>query len=176
LKININTIPEDGLSLDIEKDGKWFQHMLSGEYSCGFSPHRIDSSFSIRKVQSNVQIEGKIKIKAEMPCSRCLEIIDILLQVPFKYTFCQFPQRIKEETELHVEDLDMEYCVGDVIDLEQVVFEQVMLQIPVKPLCSESCKGLCPHCGANLNKTTCNCHDEILDQRLSALKQINLNH
>ena len=176
MKININTIPEEGVKLKFERDGEWFRQMLADADAGGFLLHRLDVSCMIRKIQENIYIEGNIEAKAEMPCSRCLEMTTVFLQAPFKYTFCPPPQKIKEEMELNLEDLDLEYYEGDIINLEQVVFEQVMLQIPMKPLCSESCRGLCPHCGANLNKTTCNCRDESFDQRLAVLRQINVNN
>jgi uncharacterized protein len=81
-----------------------------------------------------------------------------------------------EEKELTAADLDFEYYEGEVIDLDEVIFEQVVLQVPMKPLCSESCRGLCPHCGVNLNKTTCNCQNEVIDERLAVLKRIKLEH
>lgn len=176
MKININTIPEEGMSLFFAKDGEWFRQALADADAGGFSLHRLDVSCVVRKIGQNIYIEGNLEAKAQMPCSRCLEMTEVLLQAPFKYTFCPPPQKIKEEMELNLEDLDLEYYEGDIINLEQVVFEQLMLQIPMKPLCSESCKGLCPHCGANLNKTSCNCSNEIFDERLAILRQINVNN
>jgi uncharacterized protein len=176
LKININTIPEEGFHLQFERDGEWFRQLLADVDTGGFLLDRLDVSCMVRKIQDNIYIEGNIEVKADMPCSRCLEMTAVFLQAPFKYTFCPPPQKLKEEMELSLEDLDLEYYEGDIINLEQVVFEQVMLQIPMKPLCSESCKGFCPHCGANLNKTTCNCRNEIFDPRLAVLRQINVNH
>jgi uncharacterized protein len=176
LKININTIPEEGMGLRFERDGEWFRQLLADADAGGFLLDRLDVFCMVRKIHENIYIEGNIEAKGEMPCSRCLEMTEVFLQAPFKYTFCPPPQRMIEEMELKIEDLDLEYYEGDLINLEQIVFEQVMLQIPMKPLCSESCKGLCPHCGANLNKTTCNCREEVFDPRMALLKQINVNH
>jgi uncharacterized protein len=76
----------------------------------------------------------------------------------------------KEEIELRMEDLDVDYYTGEVIDLTPIIFEQIMLQIPMKALCNELCKGLCPHCGINLNKANCDCREDIIDERLAVLK------
>ena len=56
------------------------------------------------------------------------------------------------------------------IDLDALVFEQVLLQVPMKPLCAETCRGLCEQCGANLNAESCACRPGAVDRRLEALK------
>jgi len=78
----------------------------------------------------------------------------------------------KQEDELSTEDLEYGYYQDDVIDLDNLIFEQVMLQIPIKILCTDTCKGLCPHCGMNLNTASCSCHAEFIDERLAVLKKI----
>ena len=52
--------------------------------------------------------------------------------------------------------------------------EQVMLQIPIKVLCTDACKGLCAHCGMNLNTASCGCHTDFIDERLAVLKKLRL--
>jgi uncharacterized protein len=170
LKININTIPEEGMKLSLDRNGEWFQGLLAGADAGGFLLDRLALSCAVRK------IEGKIAAQAQIPCGRCLEMTGLSIQAPFNCTFSPAPPAMGEETELSAADLDFEYYKGEVIDLDAVVFEQVMLQIPMKPLCSESCRGLCPHCGVNLNKTACNCRSEEIDGRLAVLKQIKVEH
>jgi uncharacterized protein len=78
----------------------------------------------------------------------------------------------KQEDELSTEDLEYGYYQDDVIDLDTLIFEQVMLQIPIKVLCTDACKGLCPYCGMNLNTANCGCHAEFIDERLAVLKKL----
>ncbi|MHB8829585.1 MAG: YceD family protein [Syntrophales bacterium] len=176
MKININTMPEEGMSLDFDRNGEWFRQFLADEEAGGFLLHRLDFSCMVRKVGDNIYVEGGIRVKAEAPCGRCLEMTELSLQAPFNYTFSPALPAAEEDAELNAADLDFQYYEGDVIDLEEIVFEQVMLQIPMKPLCAESCRGLCPHCGVNLNRATCNCRSEVIDERLAVLKQIKLEH
>jgi uncharacterized protein len=61
---------------------------------------------------------------------------------------------------------------GDELDLTEVTKEQVLLGLPMKPLCSESCKGLCPACGADLNLGPCGCGGKAVDQRFQALEKL----
>ncbi|HQP29583.1 MAG TPA: DUF177 domain-containing protein, partial [Syntrophales bacterium] len=62
----------------------------------------------------------------------------------------------------------------DTLDLDPIVYEQILLQIPLKILCREDCRGLCPHCGANLNDGPCRCPEEAVDGRFSALKKLKI--
>ncbi len=55
------------------------------------------------------------------------------------------------------DDLDLDYYTGETVDLESLLREQIILMMPLKPLCDEDCKGLCPRCGANLNREACTC-------------------
>lgn len=176
MKINVNTIPEEGMRLDIEKNSEWFSHLVADSDAYGFNLERLDFACVVRKIGDNVYIEGSIDVKGDIPCARCLEITELSVQSPFNCTFSPTPPEWGDETELSAADLDFEYYEGEMIDLDEVVFEQVMLQIPMKPLCVEACRGLCPHCGANLNRTTCNCQTEDVDERLAVLKKLKVEH
>jgi len=176
LKINVNTIPEEGLNLNFDRNGEWFRQFLASDEAGGFLLQRLDFSCRARKIGDNVYVEGTVKVQAEIPCGRCLEMTELSLQAPFKYTFSPALPAMGEETELNAADLDFQYYAGEIIDLDEIIFEQVMLLIPMKPLCAETCRGLCPHCGANLNNTTCDCRSEVRDERLAVLKKITLDH
>ncbi len=75
-----------------------------------------------------------------------------------------------DEQEVEEEDLDTSYYRDDQIDLNELLREQFYLALPMKPLCREDCRGLCPQCGTNLNTGTCTCATEWEDPRLAALK------
>jgi uncharacterized protein len=76
--------------------------------------------------------------------------------------------------ELSVTDAEAEigYYEGEGLLLEDALREQVLLALPLKTICREDCKGLCPHCGKNLNEVQCSCVDAVEDPRWSALKEI----
>jgi uncharacterized protein len=76
----------------------------------------------------------------------------------------------EDEVELGEHDLISTCFSGDEIDLLPEIAEQVALEIPLKPLCSENCKGLCPVCGIDLNFGTCNCVIEQKQSKFAALK------
>ena len=70
-------------------------------------------------------------------------------------------------------EAEIGYYQGEGLLLEDLLREQVLLAVPLKVICREDCKGLCPHCGKNLNEEgACSCADELEDPRWAALKEI----
>jgi uncharacterized protein len=88
------------------------------------------------------------------------------------------PDEIEEpEVELSpeiVDEVNLGYYREDEIDLDPIVLEQIVLQIPIKPLCREACKGLCPQCGADLNVESCECRVDSGDLRFAVLKNFKI--
>jgi len=76
------------------------------------------------------------------------------------------------EVEIEEDDLETAFYRDEVIDLGQLMKEQFYLVLPMKPLCQEACRGLCPHCGANLNQSSCTCVTTWVDPRLEKLRSL----
>jgi uncharacterized protein len=171
LKIIVSKIPEGGMNLQFEKEWKWFQDRLPEGEKCDFVLDRIAVACEVRRMKETVFIEGSATTVVETPCSRCLATATLPVSSSFRYTFDPAPTEAPEECELSAEDLEYAYYEEDSIDLDRLIFEQTILQIPIKPLCLETCRGLCPHCGINLNVAVCHCQDRPFDERLDALKQ-----
>lgn len=108
-----------------------------------------------------VKIKGNISALAEAQCSRCLNAFDYPLNVDFDEVFSK-----SEDSE------DMYYYYDDEIKLDDMVIDNVILSMPLKLLCSEKCKGLCPVCGKNLNTGECGCEKGEIDPRFAALKDL----
>ena len=77
-----------------------------------------------------------------------------------------------DEQEIQEDDLSTAFYEDDKIDLGQLMREQFLLSLPMKPLCSDACRGLCPVCGTNLNRGSCDCKSTWDDPRLAALREI----
>jgi uncharacterized protein len=175
LRINVVTIPEEGLSIVFSGDGKWFTQCLQAGDQPDFNLRRVDVKCRITKASSTIFIKGDLSVLLGLCCSRCLENVTLPAEADFSYTLVPMKQETKEDLELQADELEISYYQDDIIDLTPIVCEQIILQIPIKPLCSEDCKGLCPHCGLNMNVASCNCHSEFVDPRLAALKNIKFN-
>ena len=115
-----------------------------------------------------LQIEGTCKLTVEIPCDRCLEDVEVKVTLDFKH-------KIDTESDAYdqSEDLDENnYIDGYSLDVEQLVYNELLVGWPTKILCSEDCKGICNVCGQNLNKGTCNCEDTGLDPRMSVIRDV----
>jgi len=171
LKINVGHIPEEGLKLQFEKDGNWFQLTLPEKEKNDLSIQRAEVVCSVSKLIDTVFIEGSLETTVTANCSRCLEVTSFPIKSNFGYTLIPAAERQKEEQELSPRDLEFIFYNDELINLDTMLYEQIMLQIPIKILCQDSCKGLCPRCGANLNTGICNCRTEFIDERLAILKK-----
>jgi uncharacterized protein len=78
----------------------------------------------------------------------------------------------EEEVRLKLDDTEIAFFEGDGLFLTDVLAEQVLLAIPMKIICRSDCKGLCPHCGANLNSDECRCESHPGDPRMAPLARL----
>ena len=174
MKIIISNIPDEGLNLQFHKDSDWFRGLLPEKEKTDFSLQGVDVFCTVKKMRESVFIDGNLEATVVANCSRCLEVSNFSIESTFRYTFVPVKDKLTEE-ELSSEDLEYGFYQDDVIDLDGLIFEQIILQIPIKILCKETCKGLCPHCGINTNMANCNCHTEFIDERLAVLKNFKVS-
>ncbi len=126
------------------------------------------------KDKAKVHIVGHATTTLELTCSRCLEGYPVPVDAKFDLMFLPAAEApgADSETELAEEDINTAFYRDGVIDLGELLHEQFYLTLPMKPLCREDCKGLCPVCGANWNQTTCGCERRWEDPRLASLKAL----
>lgn len=133
----------------------------------------VTLAFDLRKDKNTFHLVGRVNALLELPCSRCLEPYQIAVDSPFDLRYQ--PRSADEgggEHEIAADDIDTAYYDNDEIDLRQLMLEQFYLVVPMKPLCGDECRGLCPTCGTNLNKASCGCDVHWDDPRLAALKSL----
>ncbi|MDI9571335.1 MAG: DUF177 domain-containing protein [Pseudomonadota bacterium] len=172
MKININTIPDEGLELREIKGRNWLPGALAGEAAWDFSLEEVIISCNIKKVDKTIFLRGAVETTVHTACSRCLETASLPVNATFRYTLVPTAMEGREEIELTAEDLEYGFYEGETVDCDPLIYEQIVLQIPMKALCREDCRGLCPRCGANLNLSPCSCPDREVDARLAVLKQL----
>jgi uncharacterized protein len=133
----------------------------------------VKLAFEIHKDKSTFRLVGRTETTLEVPCSRCLESMIVPVKTEFDLRYQPHSTNTGEgEKEIEEDDLTTAFYQNDEIDLEQLMREQFYLALPMKPLCGEDCQGLCPICGANLNRTTCDCKVESEDPRLAPLAKL----
>lgn len=175
MKININNIPDEGLDVQTTKDRNWLQSIFGDVGENDFTLDEIHITCNIRKLQQSVFLNGAIETVIHTTCSRCLETAMLPVSASFRYTLMPAKaEESREEIELSEEDLEYGYYEGEIVDCDPLIYEQIVLQIPIKVLCTEDCRGLCPDCGTNFNIEACNCASDRVDERLAVLKKLKL--
>ncbi len=117
-------------------------------------------ALTVRKFDKLFTVNGPINFEALFTCSRCLE--EFRQSIAMKMNIKLVPETEiprAAEYELKNEDMDIYYYNGDEADLDPFIYEEVLLAMPSRPICSESCQGLCGICGKNKNFETCNCNE-----------------
>src|SRR5215472_15565968 len=121
----------------------------------------------------DVRMVGKLNATMEIGCARCLDPVRYPIDRSFDLLYRPLGvDRRGEEVAISEADTEIGYYEGEGLLLEDVLREQVLLASPVKLICREDCKGLCPHCGTNLNVATCNCQQQSGDPRWAALSEL----
>jgi uncharacterized protein len=133
----------------------------------------VELEADVRKDQEKVRLVGRLQTTLELDCSRCLEAYQVPLDTRFDVLFLPATANTgAADQEMGEDDVGVSYYKDDVIDLAEVMREQVYLAMPMKPLCRDDCRGLCPLCGINRNRDTCDCQPAWVDPRLEPLRAL----
>ena len=117
------------------------------------------------------RVSGRAGTRLELDCSRCVEPFAVPVEAEFDLRYLPQAHNAGEgEREIADDDLSTAYYRDGLLDVVDMLREQFQLALPMKPLCAEDCRGLCPECGANLNRATCGCTSKWEDPRLAPLK------
>ena len=126
----------------------------------------------IGREYDHIRVKGAVGFRIRQRCSRCLVAVeaDLLSSFTLFYTAAGVCQQDEEEVELAEEDLVSVTYSGDEIDFAPEIAEQVVMEIPFKPLCREACAGLCTTCGIDLNQGECDCERSTFNVKFDALR------
>jgi uncharacterized protein len=138
---------------------------------------------NVHKDRDAYRVTGQVQTRLQLDCGRCLEAFEIPVDSVFELRYVPVSAATSgqeaagrggdaEEAEVAEDDLTTAYYKDETLDLGELMHEQFVLAVPMKPLCSDACKGLCPECGTNLNKGTCDCTPTWTDPRLAGLQDI----
>jgi uncharacterized protein len=179
MHLHVPDIPSEGTVLDASTSSQNFPELkqLEADGECRFASN-IDTRLEIRKVADVVEVKGRIETRTSAICSRCLAVYEAPVEHYFAVNFTRELPEIdvtQGEIALSEEDLGLIHYKGDTIDFRDAIQEQVILALPVRPLCREDCKGLCHTCGENLNEGDCRCGgSDTMDPRFAVLKNLKL--
>jgi uncharacterized protein len=175
LQIGIKAIPDTGLEVEIDLEPEWFARWRAEDPDLEFAGARITGRVRLEKHGRDILVRGHLAGHLQLNCSRCLESFAAPAAADFDLILAPGPAAaLAAEEELSRPDLDLDYYTGQMVDLESLLREQIILMLPLKPLCEETCKGLCPHCGANLNRRTCRCRPQAVNSPLASLAKLKI--
>jgi uncharacterized protein len=132
----------------------------------------VELHATVHKDKARFRLVGTLTTVLQLPCSRCLESFQLPVDANFDLRYLPMSENVGAERETEEDDLSEAFYRDDVIDLRQLMEEQFYLALPMKPLHSPDCKGLCPNCGTNLNVASCDCQVRWEDPRLAGLKAL----
>ncbi len=137
-------------------------------------PNTIFVHIHVDKESSNMVITLTVRTKARFVCDRCLDEFDQEIQETSQLLYSREQPAVEySEYFREYDDEVRPYSPEmDILDLTKDVRDTLLLAVPMKLLCKEDCKGLCPVCGANLNHETCSCKVETVDPRWEGLKKL----
>ena len=172
LLIEASQIPPEGLQVDealvdggVHVEGEeGFALQAGGSLRC-----RLD-----RGDDSTVHVRGHLAARLGLECGRCLEAFSFAVEQDLDLVYLPHREGLEDEDEVELADRDMvvAYYRENRLDLGEIVREQLFLSLPMKRLCREDCRGLCPTCGCNRNLGACACPRDEPGPRLVPLARL----
>jgi uncharacterized protein len=133
----------------------------------------LEGHVRLMRTQQSVFVRGRVRTRVAVECSRCLEETEVPLDIGVEAEF--FPEvDVTTGQSLTVPDDDLAFSIDQnhELDLSEAVRQGILLEMPMHAVCRETCKGLCPECGADLNLGACTCEPEVTDERLAPLRAL----
>jgi uncharacterized protein len=171
MRFKINEIGDEGLTLAVAITPEWLATACPDlEARPGLGGLSLRGRFT--RSGEDYLLQGHIAGVLETICARCLEPARVTVDAPIAVTFVP----ADEDDEELDEDDDVIGFAGREIDVSDEVRDEILLALPLKPLCDESCRGLCPVCGGNRNTVRCECEAEQrhATSRLAALGKLKI--
>jgi uncharacterized protein len=161
-------IPPEGLDLRVCEEPRW-----EGVEGLWTSLDPVDASFHLERKGGGILATGAFVTTAVVLCSRCSEAVSIPVSDQFEVLYVGTPNGSRgDDSELTPEETDVEVLEHDRLDLSGLLRENVLLSLPLQPLCRADCRGLCSRCGVNLNEISCQCRIPEPDPRLRPLQHL----
>jgi uncharacterized protein len=161
-------IPPEGLDLEVSEEPCW-----EGMEGLWLSLAPVQASLHLEREVNGILASGTFSTTVIVLCSRCSEPVSIPLSDSFTILYTEAGEAFRdEEIELSAAEMDVDTMQDDRLDVTKLLRENVLLNLPLQPLCRSDCRGLCPHCGANLNESPCQCRVQDGDPRLLPLQQL----
>ena len=183
MRVNIDEIKSSGLERSWEISSAQLDEAIRGDRA-GYraaGPYQVNAR--LERLDRRVLLRAKTRVDLAAQCGRCLAPAAISVPVDFQISLVPVEEAGETQGERHEtgeehaegsfspQQVDEEVYKGKVIDIDPLVQEQVVLALPLSPVCREGCKGLCPVCGENQNEKACGCDRHVPDPRWAGLEK-----
>jgi uncharacterized protein len=174
-QIKVDSIPQQGLEIDFLLEPAWLKE-IDEERPLGFVPSGpLEIQGELTRTGEGILFRGKVQGKLRLDCGRCLETFLKTLDEPVGAEWRLIVAPLKssnQEGAFQIEDLETGLIKEGFVHLGERILEEVILAIPIQPLCRETCLGLCPICGENKNINPCSCKSKAEASPFSGLKNL----
>jgi len=164
--LNMKNAPGDKLSFSFSKELEALE--VGGQIFTFVTP--VEAAGEVVNRNQLFHVKGVTRATVSTNCANCLEPFELNLRGSLEEVYTRMDDDFTNDP-----DSEMIGFNGDVIDVEPEVIKSLLLEIPMRLVCSPDCRGLCQQCGSNLNVQPCNCQVEDIDPRLAVLKNYNNN-
>ena len=120
----------------------------------------------INEEAKHLSISCNTSLVIVIPCDRCLEDVDCSFDISINKTFKIIDDSVVSDEE------DISYINEGELDVDRLLFDEILVDWPSKVLCKETCRGICPKCGANLNTSPCDCDIKEIDPRMAKFQDV----
>ena len=157
-------------------------NLSNGRYDYGFEGKASDleifepyigkfkTYLILSKFENQIILDSETEINANLICDRCVGDFQSIIKSKFRTVYLYMANY--DDADNEKEDVVFIHPDRDNIDLDEYIRDYAVLAVPMKKLCKEDCKGLCPKCGKNLNEETCNCNEENIDPRWESIQKL----
>lgn len=182
MKLSVKNLRDEPLLVTIDRETKWCRDILELAYKDTYQgdfvdfAHNMSGRLSIQRTLNQIDLSGSLSLGIRPHCDRCLEFFESQLSIPIRVTYVPHATINDDESDDGAgasggQDLTVWPYKSDEIDLGTAIYETAVLAIPLHYICSESCRGLCPNCGINLNNERCTCETKRVNPRLAVLSE-----
>lgn len=170
--VDLKELRDSGKPLRVRRSFTSDELDLDGSVVRLTAPAEVDLTVSLQG--ELVRVQGRLDAPIHLICCRCLQEFPRRVVQAFDLEYEPDPvvETEGEEIALSYGDLAIGFYRNDELELAALVGEQILLDTPMKPICRQQCRGLCPHCGADRNEEPCDCNPQSQDPRLAVLQQL----
>jgi uncharacterized protein len=170
VRVNVGDLLADRHAVRVLPFREWLQPL--GEEVT--SPEPVEGELMLSGTGRSVCLSGRVRTVVELVCGACLgayrQPLEVQIAEEFGRDVAPAGDASGGEQALSPDDFMAPLEAGDILDVTEVVRQHLVMALPLAPRCRETCRGLCPRCGTNLNTGACSCDRQETDPRLEPLR------